>query len=268
MGGAAGAVVTDIVGQSAYEAGKTAHLSGVVVKDDKLSITLEKPAPDFLPRIASSFFCAVPLNAPIDPKGVRELPSAGPYYIAEHEPNQRIVLARNPNYEGSRPRRLREIQYTIGVGPAKNIADVEAGRSDYVVDGVIPVDRETEAALAARYGPTSAAARSGAQRYFVNPTLALAYLADPSSRTHASEGPSTTRSTVGRSRGTGTSASPDPSPPSRPISTSRRICPARVARPSIHPRVTCARHVDSLLTCAERQSSIRATSNTVVVTLR
>jgi ABC-type oligopeptide transport system substrate-binding subunit len=128
------------------------------------------------------FFCAVPLNAPVDPKGVRELPSAGPYYIAQNVPNRRIVLKRNPNYHGSRPHRLKEIHYTLGVEPRRSVADVVAGKSDYVADGFIPDDRAAEAQLAARYGPASAAARNGRQQYFVNPTLALAFLALNTSR--------------------------------------------------------------------------------------
>jgi peptide/nickel transport system substrate-binding protein len=174
--GVAGAYVTDIVGEAAYQSGKAAHISGIVADSDKLSITLAARAPSFLARIAMPFFCAVPLNTPIDTKGVRAIPSAGPYYIAAHAPNQRIVLKRNPNYHGSRPHRLREIHYTIGVASSRSVADVEAGRSDYVADR-IPPDRDAEAQLAARYGPASAAARNGKQRYFVNPTLAIANLA-------------------------------------------------------------------------------------------
>jgi YVTN family beta-propeller protein len=179
---AAGAFVTDIAGQAAYESGKAAHISGVVADRDKLSITLVEPAADFPARIAMSFFCAVPLNAPIDPKGVPALPSAGPYYIAAHVPNQRIVLKRNPNYHGSRPRRLKEIHFTIGRAPSRNVADVEAGRSDYLADNYFPPDGVAEAKLAARYGPASAAARNGGQRYFLNPTLSLAFLALNTSR--------------------------------------------------------------------------------------
>jgi YVTN family beta-propeller protein len=180
--GVAGAFVGDIAGQAAYQAGRARHISGVVADGDKLSVTLVAPAPDFLARIAMPFFCAVPLSTPIDPKGVRSIPSAGPFYIAEHEPNRRIVLRSNPNYHGSRPQRLREIRYTIGSAPSTNVADVEAGRSDYLADGFIPEDRDLEARLAARYGPASAAARSGGQRYFVNPWFALAFLGLNTSR--------------------------------------------------------------------------------------
>ena len=174
--GVAGAYVRDIAGEAAYQSGKAAHISGVVADGDKLSITLAAPAPDFPARIAMPFFCAVPLNTPIDPKGVPAIPSAGPYYIAAQVPNRSLVLKRNPNYHGPRPQRLKEIDYTIGVAPSRSVADVEAGRSDYIADGYLPPDPDAEAKLAARYGPASAAARNGKQRYFVNPTLALAFL--------------------------------------------------------------------------------------------
>lgn len=180
--GVAGSFVHDLVGQAAYEAGTASHISGIVAAGDRLTITLVEPAADFPARMATSFFCAVPLNTPIDPNGVREIPSAGPYYIAEHVPKRRIVLKRNPNYHGSRPRRLQEIHYSLGRSPEKNVADVEAGRSDYLVDGFVPPNVEAEAALAGRYGPASAAARNGRQRYFINPRLGLAYLALNTSR--------------------------------------------------------------------------------------
>jgi len=174
--GVAGAFVTDIVGQAAYQSGKAAHISGVVADGDKLSVTLVNQSGSFLARIAMPFFCAVPLNTPIDPEGVPAIASAGPYYIAAQVPKRRLVLKRNPNYHGSRPHRLKEIDYTIGVAPSKSVADIEAGRSDYIADDIIPEDRQAEAKLRAQYGPASEAAHNGRQQYFVNPWLALAFL--------------------------------------------------------------------------------------------
>ena len=116
---------------------------------------------------------SVPLDAPIDAKGVRAMASAGPYYITEDIPNRLIVLERNPNYRGLRPRRFREIRYTLGVEATKGVADVLAGRSDYLADRV-PVERNAD--LLARHGPTSLAAADARQQYFVNPTVKLAFL--------------------------------------------------------------------------------------------
>lgn len=179
MFGLAGHFLNGIAGQSAYESGRAKHISGIVARGDTLTITLDRPAGDFLARLAMPFSCAVPLDTPIRPEGVRAIPSAGPYYIAEHVPDKRIVLKRNPNYHGPRPRRPREIRFKIGVPPAQAVADVEAGRADYALELPGP---GAEARVRGRYGPGSEAAREGGQRYFVNPTLTLGYLALNTSR--------------------------------------------------------------------------------------
>jgi YVTN family beta-propeller protein len=175
----AAAVVDDIVGELAYLRGKASHISGVVARGDVLTIRLIRRAPSFPARIAMPFFCAVPRTTPIDQKGVRVIPSAGPYYVSSYVPERQLVLKRNPNYSGSRPHRLGTIVYTLGLPAAKSVAHVESGRTDYVVGGLPP---EEDARLAARFGPTSAAAAAGRQRYFVNPRLTLAFLALNTSR--------------------------------------------------------------------------------------
>jgi YVTN family beta-propeller protein len=67
MKGPARSFLSDVVGADAYIAGKVAHVSGVVARGDTLTIRLVRPAPDLLSRIALSFFCALPLNTPLDP---------------------------------------------------------------------------------------------------------------------------------------------------------------------------------------------------------
>jgi ABC-type oligopeptide transport system substrate-binding subunit len=92
----------DILGAKEYTEGTASSVKGVVVKGDKISITLVKPAADFLSRIAMPFFCAVPDNTPLNANGVVAPPAAGPYYIKSRTPSRQIVLARNPNYGGDR----------------------------------------------------------------------------------------------------------------------------------------------------------------------
>ena len=105
----------DLAGLQAYRAGRAEHISGVVARRNRLEIELTRAAPDFPARIALPFFCAVPIGTPIDPGGLREIPSAGPYYVSSYTPNEQIVLRRNPNYQGPRPHRLDEIVYTLGI---------------------------------------------------------------------------------------------------------------------------------------------------------
>jgi peptide/nickel transport system substrate-binding protein len=162
----------DIVGEPAFTAGKAAHISGVIAAGYTLTIRLRAPAPDLLARLAQPFFCLVPSNTPVDPRGVRLIPSAGPYYVTSYLPGQGVVLHRNPNYHGDRPHRLGRIEVTVGVSAARAISEVEAGQADYVVDKVIQ-DPTTAQTLAQRYGPASPAAKAGHQQYFVHPTPGL-----------------------------------------------------------------------------------------------
>ncbi len=69
-------------------AGRTAHIAGVRAQSDTLTIRLLAPAPDFLARLSELVFCAVPSNTPIDPRSVRTIPSAGPYYVSSYTPGQ------------------------------------------------------------------------------------------------------------------------------------------------------------------------------------
>jgi YVTN family beta-propeller protein len=161
--------LADAVGAHAYLVGKTSHISGVVATGDTLTIRLLAPSSDFLSRIAQPAFCAVPSNTPIDPNGVRAIPAAGPYYVGSYTPGQGVVLMRNPNYHGSRPRHFAKIQLAVGISAQRAVAEIEADTADFA-----PLTTAAQAPrLAARYGPGSAAAARGRQQYFVNPSRQL-----------------------------------------------------------------------------------------------
>jgi serine/threonine-protein kinase len=159
------AITNDIAGLKAYRDGKSAHISGLRVEGDRLSITLTAPDADFPERIAETEFSAVPLGTPVRAHGLDQpVPSAGPYYIAAVDP---IVLKQNPNYHGPRPHRLEAIVLGTLAGLSAP-AQVAANKSDYTWQSTPPpppglfqggsTDR--------RFGADSAAAKAGAQRYF------------------------------------------------------------------------------------------------------
>lgn len=130
-----------------------------------LTVRLRHADGAFLDSLASAPVCAEPSGTPIDPQGINDIPSAGPYYVASYTPNRQLVLKRNPNYRGDRPHRVDEIVWALGVDPSRGLAEVEAGKADYVA-GDLPSTGGP--ALAAKYGPGSPAARSGHQQYFIN----------------------------------------------------------------------------------------------------
>jgi YVTN family beta-propeller protein len=156
-----------------------ADVADVRAKGNRLVVELTDPAPSLPTRLASPYFCAVPPGTPIDPEGVDAVPSAGPYYVASHEPNQSLVLRRNPGYAGFRTPRVREIRYMVGVPPERAVRMVEAGTLDYVSPPAFAdhaLDPELDARLERRYGPRGAAARAGRQQYFTSPGQAVFYL--------------------------------------------------------------------------------------------
>jgi peptide/nickel transport system substrate-binding protein len=160
-------------------AGHTPHISGVVARGDALTIHLLEPLPDFISRLAQPAFCAVPSSTPVDPRGVRLIPSAGPYSVASFTPGQGVVLARNPNYRGRRPHRFERIELTPSIPSTRAVADIAAGRSDLTtLFGSSPRTlRALDLRLRRRYGAHSLAAAAGRQRYFVRPGLTLDFLA-------------------------------------------------------------------------------------------
>jgi YVTN family beta-propeller protein len=168
---------SDIVGAAAFVAGKAPHISGIVVRGNQLAIHLLAPAADLPARLTEPGLCAVPSGTPIDPNGVRGTASAGPYYVASYDPNQGVVLVRNPNYRGSRPHGFARIEIATGISYQRGIADVKAGTADYMTlagPGAAGV-QALASQLDARYGPGSQAASSGAQQYFVSPQLEVDY---------------------------------------------------------------------------------------------
>jgi peptide/nickel transport system substrate-binding protein len=100
-------------------------------RGDEFRVRLSRVVPDFVARMALPYFCAVPPDLPLDPAGVSEPPSAGPYYIASRDPARQLVLERNPYYGGDRKRGADRIVYSIGAMPVAASLQVEKSETDY-----------------------------------------------------------------------------------------------------------------------------------------
>jgi peptide/nickel transport system substrate-binding protein len=151
----------------------TSDIAEVVANGNQVAVTLTRPAPDLLARLAMQFFCVLPAGTPTTE--LYAFPSAGPYYIESRTPNGPIVLQRNPNYAGPRPHFFQTIKYAaVNTNPDTSMNQILAGDIDYDPGGMPPTADQN---LWNSYGPDSEAAARGAQQYFVNPTLAVRYLA-------------------------------------------------------------------------------------------
>ena len=150
-------------------------IPGIQVSGDKLIIKLTKPNGTLVPEMATPFMCAVPKNTPITSKGVNSIAGAGPYYISSYTPNKSVVLKRNPNYHGTRPHNLNEIDFTqLSIDRNQGILETKNGQLDYCPD--CPT-AEQSFSLNSQYGTGSPAAQSGTQRFFISPQIEVDYYA-------------------------------------------------------------------------------------------
>ena len=78
------------------------------------------------------FFCAVPPTLPPNREGVRTFPAAGPYYIREYRPDQRVVIRRNPYYGGTaRTTSTASTSTSAPQLPEEVLDRIEAGKADW-----------------------------------------------------------------------------------------------------------------------------------------
>ena len=162
--------LSEIEGFKAFRAGRTPHISGLSARGDTLTIRLTKRLPDLPSRLAMPFFSAVPEGTPM--KVLRQpIPSAGPYYLATH--NWYIVLKRNPNYGGRRPRRLDAVVYEVNLEPGAAAERVTRGEIDYVLAPPFdPGPLVANGELARRYRVQ----RPGQPRWLVVPRAGIRWL--------------------------------------------------------------------------------------------
>jgi len=173
---AAGAIhMRDVVGAADVRSGKRRTAAGVVARGNTLEVRFTRPAPDFLARTAMPFFCAVPPNLPSSAEGVGAFPSAGPYFVHEYRPNERVVIRRNPYYGGDRKMHLDGFEVDLQSGtPQDMVRRIDRGDADWG-HNLAPVFTDPSLGLIAKYGVNKS-------RLWFNPGLTLRMLAFNSSR--------------------------------------------------------------------------------------
>jgi ABC-type transport system substrate-binding protein len=165
----------DIVGAQDVLDGKSPKARGVTARGNTLVIRFTRPVPDFLHRTTTTFFCAVPPNLPADPEGVRAFPAAGPYYVVDYRPGERVILRRNRYYKGTRPHHVDGFDVDLSaLSPQDPLRLVDRGAADwaYVTSGIY---FDKSLGLVAKYGINRS-------RFFVKPGFTLRMLAFNSAR--------------------------------------------------------------------------------------
>jgi peptide/nickel transport system substrate-binding protein len=122
----------NIVGAEDVQKGKAKSARGVVARGNTLTVRFKRPVPDFPAQTTMPFFCAVLPGLPSDPEGVGAFPGAGPYYVAQYRPGERIVVERNPYYGGSRPHHVDRFLVDLRpISPERMLDEVERGDADW-----------------------------------------------------------------------------------------------------------------------------------------
>jgi ABC-type transport system substrate-binding protein len=144
------AYTREVVGAEDVLSGKTTAASGVVARGNTLIVRLKRPVPDFPAQ--TSFLCAVPPELPFDPEGVAAFPAAGPYYVAEYRPAERVVIRRNPFYGGKRTHHVDSFTVDLRVSSHEEVLDrIERAEADWGW-ALSPAYFDPARKLSAKYG--------------------------------------------------------------------------------------------------------------------
>jgi ABC-type transport system substrate-binding protein/class 3 adenylate cyclase len=171
--------LSDIQGVAEYRAGTAQTVTGLVASGDTLSITLDEPSSTLLERLSLSFTCPVPIGTPALRSGLNPTPpvsGAGPYYVASQMRRRHVILKKNPNYLGPRPQPFDAIAIRMSMAPATAIDHVQRGISDAAILPPFEPLVALHSALASEWGPGSANAQAGDQRWFGAPKLVVDFL--------------------------------------------------------------------------------------------
>ena len=162
-------ITADIVGADDVLAGRTTRAAGVVASGNTLVVRFTRPVLDFAAKTTIPFFCAVPPTLHSDPEGVGAFPAAGPYYVKDYRPGERVIIRRNPYYGGKRPHHVNGFDVDLRAASQQEVLDrVERGQADWGF-AIPPIYFEPGRRLDAKYGVNKS-------QFFVKPGLALRHI--------------------------------------------------------------------------------------------
>ena len=134
-----------IKGAADFGAGKATEISGMVASGDTLTITLDKPAADFLSVLAMPFFSPRPKEADKYKPGAdysKHVIGSGPYTVKEYVPTKSMEFIRNTNWDPAtdplRKAWVDKVTMRIGLEPDAIQQTIERGDADLSLDTAPP----------------------------------------------------------------------------------------------------------------------------------
>jgi peptide/nickel transport system substrate-binding protein len=139
-----------IVGAAAFGAGKARRISGLAAPDARtLTITLDRPAGDFLSILALPYFAPVPgeyaANYQVGANYSGHVVGTGPFTPEVYVPGKLVVLVRNPNWDPAtdplREARVDRIELSLDLEISSLQRAIEREEADLSLDSHVPQTR-------------------------------------------------------------------------------------------------------------------------------
>jgi ABC-type transport system substrate-binding protein len=136
-----------IAGARRFGAGKANRISGLAAPDARtLTITLDRPAGDFLSILTQSLFAPVPgeyaASYAVGANYDGHVVGSGPYTLDVYIPGRLVVLVRNPNWDRAtdplRKAWVDRIQVRLGGGTGATQQAIEREEADLSLDSHVP----------------------------------------------------------------------------------------------------------------------------------
>ncbi|MCF3641771.1 ABC transporter substrate-binding protein [Rhizobium sp. TRM95111] len=147
-----GSFYNGIVGaDKCIETAETCTLEGGVIGDDAtgtVTINLVAPDAEIFSKLAVPHASILPADAPLADAGTTPIPGTGAYYIESYNPNEQMVMKRNPHFKewsaDAQPDGFAdEVVYKFGLTEEAAINAIINGQIDWLFD-TPPADRLPE----------------------------------------------------------------------------------------------------------------------------
>ena len=121
------------------EAPAACDLPGVRAEGEEIILSLERPDPEFLQKLALPHAFIVPEDSPQRDAGTKALPGTGPYRVVSYDPNEALLLERNPyfrvwNAEAQPAGQVDAIRYEFGLDSEAQVTALLLGQADWMFD--------------------------------------------------------------------------------------------------------------------------------------
>ncbi len=136
--------------EACLRAPDTCRLEGVRIEDGAVVIELVRPDGELLQKLALPHASVLPADAPGRDVGTAPIAGTGPYRIVRYDPNDGLVLERNPYFrewsaDAQPAGRPDAISYRFGLEAGAQVSAVLGGQADWMFD-TPPPDRLGEVA--------------------------------------------------------------------------------------------------------------------------